>query len=248
MEHLNGAAASDPTPLKGPRGRSHAKHHMHPPPKPSAPPTPLSPAPAPGGPHCGEPVATGEQPPGSPDPGSGSPGAFGAPPAAGTAPGAVPRNRECPRSHGACGVGTWDEPASPGSSPAPQHPQSGPPRNTPRTVAGFVAPSSSRLTHSKSPLILSGIPSREKGEGDVRPESVRPGARGGQGHRKTDGKQGWGSPPGPQGAHPSDVPAGPWSPFPDRRDEAAGGARGGRGRRGGRRQPRSGGLASLSHF
>lgn len=73
----------------------------------------------------------------------------------------------------------------PRSSPAPrQHTRAS------RTVAGFVAPSSSRLTHSKSPLIPSGIPSREKREGDVRPRGVRPGARGGQGHRGADGKQG----------------------------------------------------------
>lgn len=62
------------------------------------------------------------------------------------------------------------------------------------------------------------------------------------------GESGDGAPPSPQGAHPSDVPAGLRGPFSDRRGESAAGA--GEGRRSceGGRQPRSDDLALLSHF
>lgn len=132
-----------------------------------------------------------------------------------------------------CPPGTSPRPSTQNS--APQHPS--PPATAPSTAAGSVTTSSSRLTHSKSRLIPLGIPSREK-EGRV--EGVS-----GQGL----GERGEGAPPSPQGAHPSDVPAGLRGPFPDRRGESAAGA--GEGRRRscrGRRQPRSGGLALLSHF
>lgn len=204
-QHHRKVPVEGPSPPKTPHGPTSY---------PSPPPTPLSPAPAAAGPHWGSRWLWGNGHPAAltqPTPGSGCSGAFRAPPAAGTALGAAPRSNECPRGDGARRLRTWDEP--PGSAPLPaptarsssQHPPHG---------SRIRSTSSSRLTHGKSPLIPSGIPSREKGERDVRPGGVRAGARGGQGHREADGKQGRAALPARRELTPVMSPPGRAVPFP----------------------------------